>query len=56
MDSKKPNPLDADKIETHPDGWERFRSAVHAAAKSGPKHRTKVREPDPSVVKDEGKR
>jgi hypothetical protein len=25
--------------ELRPDGWERFRSAVHAAAKSGPKHR-----------------
>jgi hypothetical protein len=29
-----------DEIELRPDGWERFRQAVHAAAKSGPKHRT----------------
>jgi hypothetical protein len=27
------------EIELRPDGWERFRGAVHAAAKSGPKHR-----------------
>jgi hypothetical protein len=26
-------------IELRPDGWERFRQAVHAAAKSGPKHK-----------------
>jgi hypothetical protein len=32
-------PLDADKIELRADGWERFRAAVHAAAKGGPKHR-----------------
>lgn len=35
-------------IELHPDGWERFRSAVVAAAKSGPKHRLgkdKLKEP-----------
>lgn len=29
-------------IELRPDGWERFREAVRAAAKSGPKHRTKA--------------
>jgi len=28
-----------DEIELRPDGWDRFRQAVHAAAKSGPKHR-----------------
>jgi hypothetical protein len=27
------------EIELRPDGEERFRKAVHAAAKSGPKHR-----------------
>jgi hypothetical protein len=27
------------EIELRPDGWERFRTAVAAAAKSGPKHR-----------------
>jgi hypothetical protein len=26
-------------IELRPDGWERFKTAVAAAAKSGPKHR-----------------
>ncbi len=30
---------DASEIELRPDGWERFRQAVHAAAKSGPKHK-----------------
>ncbi len=30
---------DAGGIELRPDGWERFRQAVHAAAKSGPKHK-----------------
>jgi hypothetical protein len=29
-----------DQVELRPDGWERFRVAVSAAAKSGPKHRT----------------
>lgn len=28
-----------DEIELRPDGDERFRKAVHAAVKSGPKHR-----------------
>lgn len=42
-----------DDIELRPDGWDRFKQAVHAAAKSGPKHRTKD---DPkSAVKDTGK-
>ena len=27
------------EIELRPDGWERFKTAVAAAAKSGPKHR-----------------
>jgi hypothetical protein len=36
-----------DEIELRPDGWERFKAAVHAAAKSGPKHR-----PPKSVVKE----
>jgi hypothetical protein len=39
MKNKKPEPIDAGKIELRTDGWERFRAAVHAAAKSGPKHR-----------------
>jgi hypothetical protein len=46
-------PIDPDKIEYRPDGEERFRAAVHAAARSGPKHR----EPKPKsvVVKEAGK-
>jgi hypothetical protein len=57
MDTKKTEPLDADKIELRPDGWDRFRAAVRAAAKSGPKHRTKAPAPTRrSIVKDEGKR
>jgi len=34
----KPRPKDP--VELRPDGWERFRLAVKAAAKSGPRHRT----------------
>jgi hypothetical protein len=55
MHTKQTEPLDADKIELRPDGWDRFRAAVRAAAKSGPKHRTKAPEPPKrSIVKDEG--
>jgi hypothetical protein len=46
-------------IELRPDGWERFRQAVHAAAKSGPKHRSKekpVVPPNPSSGADKTKR
>ena len=32
-------------IELRPDGWERFKTAVAAAAKSGPKHRQGKRRP-----------
>jgi hypothetical protein len=39
MGTKQPKLTDADKVELRPDGWERFCAAVHAAAKSGPKHR-----------------
>ena len=50
--AKKP-----EEIELYPDGWDRFRSAVHAAAKSGPKHRAPKPEPKQSVVvKDKQKR
>jgi hypothetical protein len=40
---------DDPRIELRPDGWERFKTAVAAAAKSGPKHRSgkdKPKEPD----------
>jgi hypothetical protein len=33
------------EIELRPDGWERFKTAVAAAAKSGPKHRAGKRKP-----------
>ena len=36
---KKPKPKE---IETEPGVWERFEHAVDAAAKSGPKHRSKI--------------
>jgi hypothetical protein len=36
---KQNESADPNKIELRADGWERFRAAVHAAAKSGPKHR-----------------
>jgi hypothetical protein len=35
----KPHDSKEESIELRPDGEERFRAAVHAAAKSGPKHR-----------------
>lgn len=45
-----------DEIELRPDGWDRFRAAVHAAAKSGPKHRPPALPSKRSVVvKDKGK-
>jgi hypothetical protein len=37
------------EVELRPDGWERFKTAVAAAAKSGPKHRPgkhKQKEPE----------
>jgi hypothetical protein len=30
---------DADKIELHPDAWERFERAIDVVIKSGPQHR-----------------
>jgi hypothetical protein len=56
MERKHIDPADAAKIELRPDGYERFRLAVHAAAKSGPKHRTKEDQSRPSVVKKPRKR
>ena len=38
------------EIELRPDGWERFKTAVAAAAKSGPKHRQGKRKPDDKHV------
>ena len=38
--SESERPRKEPEIELRPDGWERFVKAVHAAAKSGPKHRT----------------
>jgi len=35
-----PRKESTDEIELRPDAEQRFRAAVHAAAKSGPKHRT----------------
>lgn len=35
----KPHAPPKESIELRPDAEERFRAAVHAAAKSGPKHR-----------------
>jgi hypothetical protein len=37
--AKSQKPADIGKVELRPDGWDRFKEAVHAAAKSGPKHR-----------------
>jgi hypothetical protein len=39
------------EIELRPDGWERFRQAVHAAAKSGPKHRASLKAKERSASK-----
>jgi hypothetical protein len=54
--ASKSAPRDAAEIELRPDGWDRFLGAVDAAAKAGPKHRTKDETPKPSVVKKAGKR
>jgi len=35
----KPHKTEDESIELRNDGEERFKAAVHAAAKSGPKHR-----------------
>jgi hypothetical protein len=35
----KGSPEKRPDVELRPDGWERFKRAVSAAAKSGPKHR-----------------
>jgi hypothetical protein len=35
----EPKKDEKDGLDLRSDGWERFRAAVHAAAKSGPKHR-----------------
>jgi hypothetical protein len=39
------------EIELRPDGWERFKTAVAAAAKGGPKHRSAKRKPKESEAK-----
>jgi len=38
------------EIELRPDGYERFRQAVHLAAKRGPMHRIKPKASEDSVV------
>jgi hypothetical protein len=53
--SGKPFIEPTNEIELRPDGWERFRGAVHAAAKSGPKHRPKKSASQQLVVEDKGK-
>jgi hypothetical protein len=40
MRAKSSGPVRAPEIELRPDGWERFREAVHVAAKTPAKHRT----------------
>jgi len=42
--SKKPKP---EEIETDPGAWDRFKHAVDAAVKSGPKHRKSPKRPKP---------
>jgi hypothetical protein len=39
------------EIELRPDGWERFKTAVAAAAKCGPKHRPGKHKPEESEAK-----
>lgn len=51
----KTKPKEAEP-ELRADGWERFRSAVHAAAKSGPKHRTKKTDKPSDAKEDKEKR
>jgi hypothetical protein len=56
MEQKKSKPSTTDKIELRDDGWERFRAAVHAAAKSGPMHRPKKLASQQLAVEDKEKR
>lgn len=50
-DQKQTPPQSGDEIETRPDGWNRFRRAVNAAIKSGPKHRPAQKSKDQSAIK-----
>jgi len=51
--TKKTKKAKSEEIETRPDGWERFESAVDAAVKSGPKHREAPKPHKPSGKKKE---
>ena len=54
--TKSTSKKEGEAFEARSDGWERFRSAVHAAAKSGPKHRTKEIAKPPPVKEDKEQR
>jgi hypothetical protein len=43
------------EVELRADGWERFKSAVRAAAKSGPKHRPSKLKPKELEAKKSNK-
>jgi hypothetical protein len=45
--AKSPHRAKNDKIELHPDAWERFTEFVKRIAKAGPQHRSaqKMKEP-----------
>jgi hypothetical protein len=43
------------EVELRPDGWERFKTAVAAAAKSGPKHRLSKHKPKEPEAKKPNK-
>lgn len=43
------------EVELRPDGWERFKTAVAAAAKSGPKHRPGKHKPKETETKQKEK-
>lgn len=51
MKQPKPSHTIPNDIELRPDGEERFREAVRAAAKCGPKHRVKEQKRSATVKK-----
>jgi len=49
--AKSPKKPKLEEVETDPGGWDRFKHAVDAAVKSGPKHRTSPKRPKPKEEK-----
>jgi hypothetical protein len=48
MSNRRKHPKSTSEVELRPDGWQRFETAISAAVKSGPQHRTGIK---PSALK-----